>query len=775
MAMQYDAGVGDLANWVVAESRFEQDFQGKCEAVLCQGNGYLGIRAATEEPYLGQVRNTFIAGTFNRFDESEVTELPNAPDVVRMDIRLDGSALDLTRGSVRDYVRRLNLRNGELTRSCTWTSAAGLSYELTFRRFVSFANKHLVVSRVDITPLSADARIAMRSGLDGQCTNSGTQHFAEGEKRIYDETFVKSVQTTTQSGIEFVVLCSHEVQIDGEPTQLEPTMALDRRQAWLDFEVSAKNGQTLSLTKTSVYFTSNDKEFVGDGEAMHDQALAQLKSLHATPYESLLAESSAVWDEFWHRADIEIDGPGFDQLAVRFAMYHLAIMTPFHDARFGIASKGLSGEGYKGHSFWDSEIFVLPFFHYVNPDQARQLLEYRYRTIDGARRKARDNGYRGAMYAWESADTGDEVTPVWGAVDIVTGERTKIWSGFIEQHITADIAYAIWTYHRITGDEAFMREMGYEMLFETATFWCSRLEWLEDRRQWGIRDVIGPDEYKEHVDNNAFTNHLAEHNIRLAIRSYETLKETAPEVLGGIEAIADLEADYRLWLSRVEDIYLPAPRPEDGVIPQDDTYLQKQQIDLTEYKEQKHVGRIFHDYNLDQVNAMQVSKQADVLALFLLLRHRFTRKQLLANWAYYEPRTLHDSSLSLSSHVLLAVEVGDLDLAYEFFERARAIDLGPDMASSDSGIHAASLGGLWQCVVNGFGGVATIDNDLHIHPKLPPTWNSLRFKILWHGREIAVHATRGSVVIEASPSDPPFEAIVCGERRMIAGKATSHG
>ncbi|KHF28388.1 Kojibiose phosphorylase [Anoxybacillus sp. BCO1] len=316
----------------------------------------------------------------------------------------------------------------------------------------------------------------------------------------------------------------------------------------------------------------------------------------------------------------------FDQLAIRFAHYHLIIMTPAHDARFGVAAKGLTGEGYKGHSFWDTEIFILPFFTYTFPHIARSLLEYRYNTIEGARRKARANGYEGAMYPWESAFTGDEVTPVWGAVDIVTGKATKIWSGFIEQHITSDIAFAVWQYYKVTGDEDFMKRCGYEMLFDTATFWASRLEWNEEKKQYHINDVIGPDEYKEHVNNNAFTNYMAHWNIETAIRYYERLKESDPALLDALHEKIGVHEAYKKWKEKVDLIYLPQPREEDLVIPQDDTYLTKQIIDLTKYKKQTRVGTIFEDYNLEQVNNIQVSKQADIMVLFYLLENKFSQE-----------------------------------------------------------------------------------------------------------------------------------------------------
>jgi len=320
----------------------------------------------------------------------------------------------------------------------------------------------------------------------------------------------------------------------------------------------------------------------------------------------------------------------------------------------GIGAKGLSGEGYKGHSFWDTEIFMLPYFTYTFPQIGRSLMEYRYKTLVGAHKKAQENGYKGAMYPWESAWADDgEVTPVWGAADIVTGKSTKIWSGFIEQHITSDVSFGVWQYYQITGDEDFMEKYGYEILMDTGIFWASRLEWNEEKQRFHINEVIGPDEYKEHVNNDAFTNWTAYWCIENAIEYYEKLKVEKPILFARLNQKLNLEAEIPVMKARLAQLYLPQPNTE-NVIPQDDTYLSKQIIDLTKYKNQTHVGSMFLDYSLDQVNQIQVSKQASVVMLMYLLEHKFSKEVKLANYNYYEPKTLHDSSLSLSTHAILA-------------------------------------------------------------------------------------------------------------------------
>jgi hypothetical glycosyl hydrolase len=300
----------------------------------------------------------------------------------------------------------------------------------------------------------------------------------------------------------------------------------------------------------------------------------------------------------------------------------------------------------------------------------------------------------------------------------------------------------------VTGDQDFMDRYGYELIFDTATFWTSRLEYSEEDKLYHINDVVGPDEYKEHADDNAFTNYMAYWNIDKAMEFYELLKTERTELFERLNDKMDLEARQEEWNSRKPFIYLPQPRELDHVIPQDKEYLNLENIDLTKYKNQKQVGSLFFDYNLEQVNKLQVSKQADIMILFFLLEDKFSHEVKQANWNYYEPRTLHDSSLSLSTHCVLACDMEDYHMAYELFQRASRIDLGPNMNSSNDGIHSASIGGIWQSIVYGFGGVRMLNGELRIEPHLPKAWKSLSFPINWHGQLLQIDIKDGLIKLE---------------------------
>ena len=434
--------------------------------------------------------------------------------------------------------------------------------------------------------------------------------------------------------------------------------------------------------------------------------------------------------------------------------------------------KGLSGEGYKGHTFWDTEIFLLPYFIFTMPEVARSLEEYRYLSLPGAHAKALHGGFTGAQFPWESAWLDDgEVTPEYLGTDILTGLPTKVWSGLIEIHITADVAFGVWQYYVCTGDQDYMDKYGYELILDCAKFWLSRLEPGEDG-MLHMNDVVGPDEFKEHVNDNAFTNYMARWNIGKAIEYTELLRAERPALYTALNEKLGLDGLYGEWKEKIDRIFLTLPN-DNGVLPQDSTYLTLKDVDLTKYKQQAHVGGIYKDYNQEQIVHMQVTKQADVMMLFFLLEEQFSRAVKRASWDYYEPRTLHDSSLSLSTHSVLACDIGEVELGYEMFRKASFIDLGNDNPhSSDAGIHAASFGGLWQCAVFGFGGLRMVGGKLRIDPKLPSAWKRLRYTVMWRGQRLNVEVTEKELRIVNETGLAPVELEIRSETRSFTDRIT---
>lgn len=764
--LNYECGKKEFKNWIVADECFNIDFLGKSETIMALGNGYLGVRSSNEEDYVEQTRNTFIAGSFNKATTDEVTELPNMPDIVNFTFYIDGKRFSLEKGDVSNYSKLINLRTGELIRTFHWISPEGKRINFTFKRFISLKNNHLICSKIIVKP-SENISIKFESGIIGSLTNTGAMHLNDGVKRIHNKRILSYLVKTNESDIEIGIHTAHNILKNNILIENEPELEIGRRRLSIKYTLDLKENDELCIEKLSTYHMDRDMSYINNND-FKEYALREFNKIYENGYRYHFQKSQKEWASYWDKVNIVIKGENdFDQLAIRFAQYHLRIMTPIHDDRMGIGAKGLTGEGYKGHSFWDTEIFILPYYIYTIPEYARKLLKYRYLGLQGAKSKALENCYQGAMYPWESAwITDGEVTPVLGAVDIHTGKSTKIWSGFIEQHITSDIIYALWLYFQITGDEEFMNKYGYEMIFETAIFWSSRLEWDPVNEYYGINNVIGADEYKEHVNNNAFTNYMAKFNIDLAIKYYEKLKKSNKELLVSLDISNNIDTKIDLMKNRVKKLYLPEAN-DDGIIPQDDTYLSKEIIDLTKYKNQKHVGSIFKDYNLDQVNNIQVSKQADIMMLFYLREELFSKEIKKKNWHYYEPKTLHDSSLSLSTHSIIANDMHDSDLSYKLFKKATEIDLGQNMNSSDHGIHAASLGGVWQCIVNGFGGIRYIENHLRIQPELPKQWEYLEFPIHIKDEHIIVKLSKTEISFEMK-NRLSFEIEIMGKIQKIS-------
>ncbi|MCD7754333.1 MAG: glycoside hydrolase family 65 protein, partial [Clostridiales bacterium] len=338
-------------------------------------------------------------------------------------------------------------------------------------------------------------------------------------------------------------------------------------------------------------------------------------------------------------------------------------------------------------------------------------------------------------------------------------------------HITSDVAFGVWQYYECTGDQDYMDKYGYELIFDCAKFWGSRLEPGEDGKLH-INDVVGPDEYKEHVNDNAYTNYMAWWNMGKAIEYADLLRREKLELYATLNAKLGLDDCYAQWTEQRDKIFLTQPT-ENGVLPQDTTYLTLKDIDLSKYKKQAHVGGIYKDYNQEQITKIQVSKQADVMVLFYLLEELFPHEVKVASWDYYEPRCLHDSSLSLSTHSVLACDIGNPELGYQMFEKACLIDLdNANPHSSDAGIHAASYGGLWQCVTYGFGGLRMLGGNLRISPNLPKAWSKLNYTILWRGQKLAVTVTPDSVELVNETGSDPISLEIWGNQYTFTDRLT---
>lgn len=712
----------------IIEKEFAIDYLNKYGSQMTIGNGYLGIRGALEEDYPEQVRGMYVAGIYNRPSGSTSSELVNLPDVTRFHLTLDGEVFSMLTGTIHSYERYLDMNTGELIRKITWENSAHKKYQINFRRFVSKVAKHLIAAKLEVTPLTGDMKVKVRTGIDGQQTNFGTQQLKELSLRIFDEERMVGEYQTIESKQQIVV--ATKVNAKGAFTA-------KNRQLMTAVEQNVAANETFTLEKISSVNTSLSKT---------DEVLPN------TTYLELKKETDLAWEKFWKQTGVEIKSTNtFDQFALDFASYHLEIMTPKDDIRCSVGAKGLTGEGYKGHVFWDTEIFILPFFLYNQPKIAKQLLQYRYLHLKEAQEKALENGYKGALYPWESAFSGVEETPEFAAINIRTGTRQKVASAISEHHLVADIAFAVCEYAAATKDTAFMMNCGAEMLLETAEFWISRTTNRNGRLE--ILDVIGPDEYTEHIDNNAYTNYMAYFNVKKAM---EWNKENQPFQKRAEKFLANL--------------YLPVAN-ESGLIPQDDTFLQKDWINLDKYKANQGTQGILLDYSRQEVNELQILKQADLVMLFYLLPATFETKVMKRNLDYYEKRTIHDSSLSKAIHAIVENRIGDRKQAYQFFQEACLIDLGTEPHSSDDGLHAAALGAIWLAVIFGFVGIDTREELLQITPNLPDAWQSLTFEFVWKGERIGFKITPKTLELSKTTTSV-LELIINGEKHSFTDKLT---
>lgn len=719
------AAVPDPA-WHVVQDRFAAETQHHMETVFTSGNGYFASRGSLEEGYPGDHPLTLAHGLY---DDAPIffTELVNLPHWLDVRIRIDGHSFRLDQGKVLGFWRSLDLRHGLLQRHVQWQAPGGAVVSLTFERFISYTEEHVGALRLLVTAVNQPCAVAVDAGIDGHVANDNLlhwQHLDEGHagERIWLRSRTRG--TMLELGTAASLWTRDETPFVAQGCPGHPTLRLSRQ---LD------QGQTLQLDKLVAYASSRDARVVDAEQGVVPRALTYLE---AADYDGLKLAHMAAWQETWQEIDVLIEGDLAAQQATRFNLFQLQIAAPRHDDRVSIGAKTLSGLGYRGHVFWDTETFILPFFTYTQPEVARNLLLYRYHTLSGARRKATANGYRGAQYAWESAATGDEVTP-----DLVPAFHgrglVRIWTGEIEIHISADVAYALVQYWRVTGDDAFMRDYGVEMILETARFWADRAEpeEVDGETTYSFRNVIGPDEYHDHVDNNVFTNRMAQWHLETAGELLAWLREQYPEKAASLlQEIGLVEDELARWpeiAGRITILY----DPESRLFTQFEGFFDLQPVNWEAFRERTQSMQVL--LGIEGASQSQVIKQPDVLMMLLLLRDEYGKEILRTNWETYVPLTDHEygSSLGPSFHAWAAAELGKAQAAYDFFMLAARADLLNVRGNAGDGIHAASAGGLWQALAFGFAGLRLTGDGYEIQPCLPDHWERLAFNFYLHGEQ----------------------------------------
>jgi len=744
--------------WVLSHEGYNVLTESAVESRFAFGNGFLGMRAArsvsrgpTWTSWLGYLRwaswpRCYVAGLFDIPNvEPPVPALVPVADWSRVRIMLDGEPLLAREGEVLLGTRKLDMRRGMLLSSWTHRTPAGITATGQELRLLSLADR---ATGLQLLWLSID-----RNGVDVRFEASfGMSGLGMEPMRLDPDLGAWRTEGTDKA---VAMTSAATLRLNGN--LLEPNRPFSLRWSWRWRSVA---GQAAEFDRVVAVARADKPE--DDPAPSANAALARATSLG---WRAVLAAHEAAWDARWSASEIRIEGDDELQEALRFAVYHLTSTANPADERVSIGARALTGDAYFGHVFWDTETYLLPFYTATWPEAARTLLMYRFHTLPGARAKAAHIGCKGALYAWESADTGMETTPE--RVVASDGAIVEILSGKMEHHISADVAYAVWQYWRVTGDDDFFLQAGAEIMLDTARFWASRAVAGQDGKRH-IRHVVGPDEYHEDVDDNVFTNLMARWNIARALETIDILRARWPDGAARLVkklALGDEElGDWRDATTRM----VTGLDPATGLYEQFAGFHALEPLDLAVYADRTVpidvvIGR-------ERTQRSQVVKQADVVTLIALLPEEFLGTTAETNFRHYEPRCAHGSSLSAAMHALVAARLGDAEMALNYMRETASLDLDLD-PNTAGGVRIAALGGLWQAAILGFAGLDMTADTLSFDPRLPPQWRSLSFRLCWKGRTVAIHIA-GKAVEATLLTGEPMDIRVAGTKKdLTVGQA----
>ena len=755
--------------WRLVETSYPHANPGVSETLMGLGNGYLGLRGNHIEGRNALEHGTFINGLHETwkirhaeqaFGFAEVGQtIVNAPDAKVMRVYVDDEPLSFDEADVREYRRELDFRTGVLSREVLWETPSGKQVRIRDERIVSFVERHLAVLRLEVTVENSDAPVTISCQLlnrqDGEDVYGGVPSMAAGspgEKAGFDPRKAERIgdrvlqpaeywqdggrsalaYRVADSGMTLAVVADHLVETDNEYTArqlVEPDIAKNV------FRVQAKAGVPTRVTKLVSYHTSRGVP----ARELIDRCRRTLDRAAVEGVEAQFAKQAEWLTAFWERSDVRIGGHDDLQQATRWCLFQIAQASARADGA-GVSAKGVSGSGYGGHYFWDTEVYVLPFLTYTSPQFARNALRCRVHMLPAARRRAGQLNEGGALFPWRTIN-GEEASAYYAA-------------GTAQYHINADVSYALGKYVRATGDDDFLYRQGVDIAVETARMWATLGFWRSAAGvdTFHIHGVTGPDEYTTVVNDNLFTNVMARYNLRFAARVVREMAADAPEAYdAAVERLAIEPAEVERWERAADAMHIPFS-PALGIHPQDSLFLEREVWDLPATPpEQRPLLLHFHPL---VIYRFQVLKQADVvLALFLQGNH-FSEAEKLADFEYYDPLTTGDSTLSAVVQSILAAEVGYQDLAHEYFEHAIYVDLGDLHRNASDGVHVASAGGVWTALVCGFGGMRDHDGELSFDPRLPTDWPELSYPLQWHGSQLHITLTADRLLVEVRSGDP---------------------
>jgi alpha,alpha-trehalose phosphorylase len=744
--------------WRLVENSYSTEDLGVTETLFAVGNGYLGLRGNVEEGRETHTHGTFINGFHEVWSIRHAEEafgfarvgqtIVNVPDNKVMKLYVDDEPLLLPVADLESYERSLDFADGVLRREIIWRTPAGKRVQVKSSRMVSFTQRHLAIMTIEVTMLDDEAPVvissqmlnrqdgkdeyhvraaAMGEGVDPRKAEAFQDRVLEPQTHWYGDQRMILGYRSANSHMTLAVGVDHQIETGNHYTE---RIHADEDTGKMVYRVQAQPGVPLKVTKTVAYHTSRGvpvRELVDRCRRTLDRVLEQ-------GVESNFIAQRKWLDAYWQRSDVELVGQPAVQQAIRWNLFQLA-QASARAEQSGIPAKGVTGSGYGGHYFWDTEIYVLPFLTYTSPQMARSALRFRYNMLDAARRRAEDLTQKGALFPWRTIN-GEEASAYYAA-------------GTAQYHIDADISYALCKYVAATGDESFMRREGINILVETARMWADLGFWRQDggrdetERTFHIHGVTGPDEYTTVVNDNLFTNVMARFNLEMAAKILRQVEVDEPEVYVRLLGRLQIEpGEIDEWAAAAEGMSIPFDAAT-GINPQDSHFLDREVWDLKNTPADKRP--LMLHYHPLVIYRFQVLKQADVvLALFLQGDH-FTLEQKQADFEYYDPITTGDSTLSGVVQSIIAAEVGYRELALRYFRNALFVDLADLHGNASDGVHVASTGGIWNALIYGFAGMRDYNGKVTFDPRLPSGWDSLSFRISLRGTRLRVALTRDEI------------------------------
>ena len=683
------------------------------ESIFSQGNGYMGTRGYRPDQRGAHPawRSTFLAG-FYEYVKPGITDLVNHPDFSGIQFRLNGT--DSEAHTVSDFLQTLDLRCGLVTWAYILTDRAGNQTRVKQEKFLSMADRHLAAIRVSLTPVNWSGALELSGGIDARVENLP----------VSDDQLTENV--------EFVKMWS-DVRTEPRPAggQLTAQTRISHRQIAQSYLFSGKGSLKTEAADEWVTTTINARLLQGmtwvgekriavasfrDGDA-GEIVKEKSEELKDTTFDELLTESALAWEKIWKQADVQLIGNDEWQGAIRYNIFQLIQAMPYGDTHASIGARGLTHGRYKGCYFWDTEIFMLPFFAYTQPNAAKSLLQYRCHTLPDAVESAKRFSAKGARFSWMASDTGFEQCGTWD-------------TGCCEIHITADIAHAVRQYVELTGDEAFLRDCGTELLLQTARYWVDRFNYVSAEDQYHLLFVKGPDEYCGVTCDDFYTVSMARDHLEQAAAAVKWMEKTYPEDWAVLaEKTGFQPEETEKWMDIAAKVVL---RRRGELWKQDATFDLLEPLDIQAHKDDD--APLYHKIGFDRLQRYQVLKQPAVLMYMALCPEKFSKDEVEAAWNYYEPKTLHDSTLSFGIHALVAARLGYEEKAVHYLEKSLFLDLKNVMKNTaGEGIHTASLGATWQAMVLGFGGLSIRNGVLNVENRLPPGIEEMRYRVCHKG------------------------------------------